>query len=137
MPKGKENGLMDEVVIRSVKLLDLGYIGTGHFLVGFSLARALDNSFGAFNADAEKEKSTTIVIVEVILLLWMNAIILYIVKNLMELVPSPFNGLGGFEHGRVKELKSAPLLAFALLYYQSGLQDKLKALYNRFASNPK
>lgn len=131
------NSLMDEAVIRSVKMLDLGYIGTGHFLVGFTLSRVLDNLGGAFDAEAEKEKSTTLVIVEVILLLWMNAIILYVFKNLLELVPSPFNGLGGFEHGRVKELKSAPLLAFALLYYQSGLQDKLKALYNRFAAHAK
>ena len=128
---------MDEAVIRTVKMFDLGYIGTGHFLVGFALSRALDNLMGPFDAEAEAEKSTTLVIVEVILLLWMNAIILYISKNLMELLPSPFNGLGGFEHGRVKELKSAPLLAFALIYYQSGLQDKLKALYNRFAVNSK
>jgi hypothetical protein len=124
-----------ELVIRSLKLLDLGYIGAGHFLVGFGIARLFDNVFGSLNVEEEEKKSTARVVCEVVLLLWLNAIILYIFKNLLELVPSPFDGVGGFEHARVNELKSAPLLAFSLLYYQTNLQDKLKLLYNRFATN--
>ena len=123
-----------ELVIRTLKLLDLGYIGTIHFLVGFCIARILDNLFGSLNVEEEKAKSTERVVFEVILLLWMNAILLYISKNLLELVPFPFDGVGGFEHARVSDLKSAPLLAFSLLYYQTNLQDKLKLLYERFST---
>ena len=121
-----------ETLIRGIKLLDLGYIGAGHFLAGFALSRIIDSLFGSFDADAEKKKSTIFIVCEIILLLWMNSIIFYAVKNILELVPSPFNGIAGFDHNRVKELHSAPLLAFSLLYYQTRLQSKLKALYERF-----
>ena len=126
-----------ELVVRGIKLIDLGYIGAAHFLVGFFVSRGIDTLCGPFNADAERKKSTVRVMLEVIGLMWFNAVVLYIIKNTMEHIPSPLDGLGGFEHARVKELKSAPLLAFALLYYQSHLQEKLKALYNRFAPNKK
>ncbi len=129
--------LLKELVVRGIKLVDLGYIGATHFLAGFFISRVIDDVCGPFDANAEKKKSTTRILLEVIGLLWFNAVVLYIIKNTMELIPSPLDGLGGFEHARVKELKSAPLLAFALLYYQSHLQEKLKALYNRFAPNKK
>jgi len=131
------NVVKKELVIRGIKLLDLGYIGAGHFMTGFFLSRFIDNLLGPFDAETEKKKSTLRVTLEVIFLLWMNAMVLYIAKNLLELLPSPLDGIGGFEHAKVKEVKSAPLLAFALLYYQSDLQDKLKAMYNRFAAHPK
>lgn len=129
--------LQRELVVRGIKLIDLGYIGATHFLVGFFVSRGIDTLCGPFNADAERKKSTVRVMLEVIGLMWFNAVVLYIIKNTMEHIPSPLDGLGGFEHARVKEIKSAPLLAFALLYYQSHLQEKLKALYNRFAPNKK
>ena len=131
------NTVRTELAIRGVKLMDLGYVGATHFLAGFFLARVIDNTVGVFDKEAEKKKSTLRVTLEVIFMLWINAMILYVAKNLLELLPSPFDGLGGFDHGRLKEIKSAPLLAFALVYYQSDLQEKLKGMYNRFASHPK
>lgn len=131
------NTVRTELAIRGVKLMDLGYVGATHFLAGFLLARVIDNAVGVFDKEAEKKKSTLRVTLEVIFMLWINAMILYVAKNLLELLPSPFDGLGGFDHGRLKEIKSAPLLAFALVYYQSDLQEKLKGMYNRFASHPK
>jgi hypothetical protein len=131
------NALKSELAIRGLKMADLGYIGAGHFMAGFFLSRTMDNLLGTFDKEAEKKKSTLRVTLEVILLLWVNAVVLYVAKNLMELVPSPLDGIAGFQHARVKEVRSAPLLAFALLYYQTDLQDKLKGMYNRFATNPK
>jgi len=129
--------LKRELVIRGLKIADMGYVGTGHFLTGFFLSRFIDNLLGPFDAELEKKKSTLHVMLEIIYLLWVNAVVLYVVKNLLELLPSPLDGIAGFEHARLKEIKSAPLLAFALLYYQTDLQDKLKAMYNRFATHPK
>jgi hypothetical protein len=131
------NTVKTELAIRSVKLMDLGYVGTIHFLAGFTLSRIIDNVMGVFDKEAEKKKSTLRVTLEVIFILWINAMILYVAKNLLELLPSPFDGLGGFNHSRLKEIKSAPLLAFALVYYQSDLQEKLKGMYNRFAAHAK
>jgi len=129
--------LQRELPIRFIKVLDLGFIGACDFIIGYSLALIIDNSFGKFDKKAEAAKSTVRVVFEVIGLLWMTAITIYVTKNFFEMVPSPLDGIWGFEHKLVKELKLAPLLSFAILYYQSYLQEKLKALYNRFAANPK
>ena len=47
----------------------------------------------------------------------------------MELIPSPFDAIMGFEHLRVKELKNADIFTFVFIMFQSHLKNKLNYYY--------
>ena len=120
---------------RLAKIADIGFITILYFLSGFFMARIFDNYLDKYNKKYDDKKSNVHLILEIDFYLWVNGIAIYIVRNLVELVPSPFQGLYGLKHDLLTELKSAPILEFTLLYYQVHLTDKLKNLYERFSTN--
>lgn len=122
---------------RLIKIIDIGYITVIYFISGLILARLFDNYLDKFNKDIEKTKPTAQIILEVIMYLWINGMTIYIVRNLIEHIPSPFEGLYGLKHNIIGELKHAPILEFTLLYYQIHLTDKLRFLYDKFSSTNK
>jgi len=117
--------LQNELIIRSIKILDIGYIALLYFIPAMVLAQLMDQLYGEFDKDAELKKSMWQRAIEIIGLLWINAVILYIVKNLVELIPSPFHGLYGFNHFRVRDLTSAAMFTFVFLFCQNAFRSKL------------
>ena len=120
---------------RLAKIADIGFITILYFLSGFFMARIFDNYLDKYNKKYDDKKSNVHLILEIAFYLWVNGIAIYIVRNLVELVPSPFQGLYGLKHDLLTELKSAPILEFTLLYYQVHLTDKLKNFYDRFSDD--
>jgi hypothetical protein len=59
------------------------------------------------------------------------SIISYAVRNLVELVPFPLDGMFGFKHIEVKELTSGALFATLLFFLQTHLQEKLYYIVDR------
>jgi hypothetical protein len=116
-------------------MADIGFITVIYFLSGFILARLFDNYLDKFDKNKEDKKTKFQLVMEIVFFLWINGIAIYIVRNLVELIPSPFNGIYGLKHDLVGELKTAPILEFTLLYYQVHLTDKLKYLYQKFSTN--
>lgn len=118
---------------RAVKMLDISYITVIYFFIGFGLARLLDSHVTKFDEKEESKKSIQQIALECVLLMCLNAVLIYVCRNLVELIPSPFNGLYGLDHSRLKELTVAPTLSFALLFYQTRLQSKLRYFYNKLS----
>lgn len=129
-PRGK--GLAHEAGFRFVKMLDISYTTVILFFVGFFLANALDKVLPKFDEEKAEKRHVGYVIGEAVGMVCLTAVLLYVSRNLVALIPSPFEGFFGFEHGRIKELTGAPILAFALNYYQTNLQERLKYLYKKF-----
>jgi predicted PurR-regulated permease PerM len=125
---------MKDILFRLVKMADIGYVTVLYFLSGFIVARLIDTYLNKYDKKVEDKKSTLMLLVEVIFFLWINGMVIYIIRNMIELIPSPFENIYGLKHGLLNELKYAPLLEFTLLYYQVHLTDKLKNLYNRFTT---
>jgi hypothetical protein len=120
---------------RLAKIADIGFITILYFLSGFFMARIFDNYLDKYSKEEDDKKSNLQLILEISFYLWINGVAIYIVRNLVELVPSPFQGLYGLKHDLLLELKHAPILEFTLLYYQVHLTDKLKNLYDRFSDD--
>ena len=125
---------MIDLGLRLAKIADIGYITILHFLSGFSIACVLNKNTKPFNQKEESKKPIYHIILYVIWYLWITGIIIYILKNIIEHIPSPFEGLFGLRHYRVKELSDAPILAFVLLYYQTHLTQRLEFLYKHYTS---
>ncbi len=123
---------LQELKVRSVKILDMGYVAIIYFVIGLLLSKASDAVFGKYDAIIEKSKSTIRLGLEVLLMLWVICIVMYVARNVVELVPSPFDGVFGFQHARLKELNGVAILIFTYLFFQDTLRAKMTELYNRF-----
>jgi len=118
-----------DIGFRLVKMADISLITVIYFAVGFFAARGIDNISYSFNE--EDDVVLWKVCIDLIFYLIITSISIYLLRNLIHIIPSPFEGLYKFQHLRVKELQSAQILTFSILYYQKNLQDKLKYLYNK------
>ena len=59
-------------------------------------------------------------------------IVVYILRNIVERIPFPLDGLFGYDHSRVIEIKGGILIAFAVITFQHNFKNKVTFLINRF-----
>lgn len=127
------NYYQKEFVVRGIKILDIGYITAVYFALGLVCATIVDNYLGKFDEKKEKQKTLLRSTIELLLHLWVTGVIIYIVRNIIPLIPFPLEGIYGFEHRRVKEVSSAAMFAVAFLLFQKYYQAQVKyvvAAYN-------
>ena len=116
---------------RLVKMADIAYITVMYFLAGFLTAKFFDKFIVPENKPDHKE-TTAQKILNAILYVSLTSIAIYLLRNIVEYIPSPFEGIYGLKHGRVHELVEAPILIFAIFYYQHHLDEHLKDIYSLF-----
>ena len=120
----------EELALRSVKIIDIGFITAIYFLLGIVSARVFDNFYGKYDEKKEKKKSFLRQTLELIGMMWIYGVVVYIVTNLAQLIPSPFDGLYGFKHAQLKELKNGSGYGFIFLFFQAHFKAKILAYYN-------
>ncbi len=122
----------NELRFRIIKIIDIAYIFIFYSAAGFILSVFLDRVFPKFNKKKYEKKSSIAILAEICLIFATIGVIVYIVKNLFELVPFPFEKVDGYVHRKVKELNAAIPLAYLIFFYQFGLQRKLLHIATRF-----
>ena len=115
----------NQTMIRFIKIFDIGYITTLYFILGIAFARMCDKYFGPFNVKEEEKKPIGRSVFEIIMFLWFVAIVVYFVRNIIPLIPFPFDGLYGFEHLRVKEVTSASMFSLAFFILNQHYRAKI------------
>jgi hypothetical protein len=115
---------------RIVKILDIGYTTLIYFMMAIFIASLMDILYGAYDENKEKKKSVIRKTVDLASMIWLNGVIIYFIRNVVELIPSPFDGLYGFKHGRLKELDSAYVFEFVLIYNQPNLVKRMRVLFH-------
>ena len=120
-----------EWMIRGMKIFDIIFIGILQFLSGFFVAVGIDRILGRIDTEEENMKSTATLFIQILSLIVLFIVLYYIIRNIIQWIPSPFHGISGYDHTKVRELYTAPLLVYALIYYQTNLQAKLKELNDR------
>lgn len=115
---------------RLIKMLDIGYVTLIYFLIAIFMAVLLNKLYGDYNEKDEKNKTTFRKTLDLIGMIWLNGIIMYLIRNIIPLIPSPFNNIYGFKHERLKELKSAYVFDFVLIYTQTHLVKRMEIFYN-------
>lgn len=121
----------NELFIRSIKIVDIAYISAIYATIVISISVLLDKLVGPIDEQVELEKSIWRVILESWLYIGLVAISAYIVRNLVEKIPFPLDGYGGFVHSKVKELGGGPIYGFLLFFYARNLRKKIEVLINR------
>lgn len=117
-----------DFIIKSIKLIDIGYIIVLDFLAAYYSATLLDHFFFKLFGDHNVNKNKFRVLSEILIQVMITGIIAYILRNLIEYIPFPLNGIKGYNHMRVKELRDGPILLFFIFLFQYKLQEKVEYL---------
>jgi hypothetical protein len=117
--------------IIGLKLIDMLVLSVYYFVIGFFIASAIDWFFGKFDSENEDKKSTLWLFAEAIFYTFCLVFVYYIVRNVVERIPFPFDGLYGFRHELVKERSGDVVFVFVLFFYQQYYVNKLKYLHTR------
>lgn len=117
---------------RTVKILDLGYITVIQFLTAIIAAGAFDRLYGKFDKEEADTRSFSSLTIEIVIHLWLIGIVIYIMRNLSEVIPSPLHGIAGLNHFIVKELTSTAVFSVVIISFQENLNDKINYYKDRF-----
>jgi hypothetical protein len=120
----------NSTLVRIIKILDIGYIAIIYIAIAFAFAYITDKIMGDFDEKKESKKSSIRLTLEMVIGVWMYGVLTYIVRNVVELIPSPLNGLYGFKHIKVKELTSAEFFMFTYFIVSNYLITKILFYYN-------
>jgi hypothetical protein len=114
------------------KIMDIGLVSSYYLLFGLTIAFIIDSIMGPFQKETYETKSTGVILGELLLHFFIIGIIVYILRNIIERIPSPVEGVGGFEHRRLKEIGGGVIGITILIGFQKHLQDKLSYCKDRF-----
>ena len=127
-----------QICFRLIKIIDIIYISIFAVIFGFLLAYISDNIFGRFNKEKydnevkEKKEIRYELFIRMIIVVSYTSILLYLLRNFIELIPSPFNGICGLEHVRVKEIETITGIIFVLFFsYQYDFLEYVRDRYIR------
>jgi hypothetical protein len=126
---GTKQSLSNDILMRSIKIVDIGYISILYIIVSLICAIITDKVMGEFDEKVEAKKPMWQLTLEFILTVWLYGVLIYIVRNLIELVPFPLDNYHGFSHKKVKELSSAMVFSFTFLLFSKYLKAKLDFYY--------
>jgi len=117
--------LKKDIILRTIKIVDISYIVVLYFIVGYLLGYNLDIIFLQIFGNDYKSKSKNVLILEVLLQIMIIGILSYIGRNIVLLIPFPLDGFYGFDHTLVREVRTGSFLTVFLLMFQFHLQDKI------------
>ncbi len=139
-----KNNISSQLCFRFTKIFDIFYTCIISLIFAMITAFLSDKLFGKFDIkkwDEYKKNNSKLnfnikLVTKTVLVASYTGIILYILRNIIELIPSPLNGICGFEHKRLGEIKSFPAIIFVLFfYYQIKFYSYLKDNFIFFNSD--
>lgn len=134
--------LKDEMEMRSLRILDIGYIAVLYFIFGLICSLSIDRAYGEWTLAREEQKSIFRIGIELLGMIWLFGILTYVVRHIVELIPSPVsyiplsNPSRKFDHLSVKELSSATVFTLILMGTSYHFRQKLEYFYKRITGRP-
>ena len=111
------------------KSTDIAYITMLYLIAAYFCAYNLDNIFSnVYDNKTNSKKSKNDLFIEILVQIMITSVVSYAVRNLIMLIPSPLHGVCAFDHYKVKELNSGPILLMFLIIFQKNLQKKIALL---------
>ena len=124
-----------EIIIRSIKILDIAYVTFIYGFIALLTASLLDKyiyKYVSFQKVAkEEDKNFYVLLLEIFICLTFNGIAFYLLRNLLQFIPFPLDGVYGFTHMRVNEVKSGAIISVVLIWFSKVLIAKMVALQSK------
>ena len=104
--------------------MGVAWVGVLCFVFAFFVSRFIDN----FTPKLDKAKPKWMTFLEVCLQFGIVAAIVYGARMVIKRVPFPLDGVAGYTHLELGELRSLPLMVFIFMFFQGKTQEKMKFL---------
>jgi hypothetical protein len=118
------------------KVTDIGLVA--FYYLSFTIAASIvlqlvTRVYDKYTApkEGEKAKSTIRLFFEIVANIFFVAVALWVARNVIERVPFPFEGLGGYQHARLSHETMAQIGTLALILFQTALMEKIKVFNDR------
>ena len=109
----------------SIKVLDIGLVSVYFFVIGIAFAKLFDYIYGDFHKEQYKKHTKLRLFLEIVSHLFLLGVVAYFLRNIVERIPFPLDGVAGFEHSRLKELEGGHVIAIVMILFQKNLQNKI------------
>jgi len=110
-------------------VFDIGLLTILYFICGYILSWLINKIY--INFDPNNARMKLVLLLEVCGQLFIIGILVYILRNIIELIPFPLEGIYGYQHTRVRELYSGGIaIAFGVFYAQENIKEKLNYILN-------
>jgi hypothetical protein len=121
------------------KTLDLALTSTYYFFFALAASMALNfltqiyetYSSRFINNGAKKDKPLPQLMFEVVANIFFLLFVLWIIRNVVERIPFPLEGYGGYAHARLSLPTIIALSSVVMLFFQTSLMDKIRELNAR------
>ena len=118
-----------ELVLRSIKIFDVGILTVLYFFLGYVISWLINKIYYTF--EPNKNYNKYLLFLEVCGQIFVIGIVIYLIRNIVQKIPFPLEGIYGYRHSLVKELNSGGIaLAFGVFYAQENIKEKMAYIYN-------
>lgn len=124
--------LFQDIVVRTVKCIDISWSTTAYFMMALVTVIALNRILRTRNTPVERT-STGRIVMEIIAHSAATAILAYFARNIFQLVPFPLEGVYGFKHLKVSEVNSSATFIVFLITFNKPLRELVGELQKRIA----
>ena len=123
--------LTDHFKLTAIKFIDIGFIYTLSFIIGFIIVLGMERLFGTFAPT--NNPSTVQIFFELIGILWFYGIVIYLVNKLIYSIPFPLHGVYGYSHNSLFDDLSAWMLEYIILfwYFAQSIQNRIIYIHNK------
>jgi hypothetical protein len=127
--------LKTEIIVRSIKIFAISYFLVLAFIFSYNIATYIDNFFDYLYGNNYESKNINILYLELLTQIIGLAIMSYFIRNIIHLIPFPFEGVYGFQYLRVKEVTTPSTVTLFLFIFQYKYQAKLLYIKDRTTNN--
>ncbi len=115
----------------AVKIIDIGITTVYFFIIGVLLAKAFDTVFNYWDEEDYKNRPMWSLFLEIVFHLFCLGVVAYALRNFIERIPFPLDGVAGYNHLRLKELGGGQILPLIMIFFQKNIMYKLSYFVNR------
>ncbi len=116
----------------TAKVLDLGLVTLYYFLFALVFSILLSQLTILYESYTDqKQKSMTRLMFEIVANIFFVAVAFWIIRNVVERVPFPLDGYGGYQHRLLSTTSTSAIAALTLIIFQTKLSDKIRELNAR------
>jgi len=109
-------------MIHAVRTFGVAWVGAICFVFAFIVSSLLNKITPAL----DKTKAKWVTFLEVTVQFAVVGAIVYASRLFIKHIPFPFDGVSGYIHSQLGELRSLPLMVFIFMFFQTKTQDKMR-----------
>ena len=120
--------MSEEAMISGIKLMDISLTGNYYFFGGLLGAAVINKIMPEIDDKEASDTPTGILVRDIVINVTLILVITYFLYTFIPRIPSPFDGVMGFQHVRLQWASGSILMAIALFALQPNLKRRMQAL---------